>query len=48
MKQCYKYDTVVSFLSELGGSLGIWLGLSVLSLLQVGQIHHLSNLTVHF
>jgi hypothetical protein len=34
MEQCYKYETFVSFLSELGGSLGIWLGLSVLSLLQ--------------
>lgn len=35
MEQCYKYETFVQFLSELGGSLGIWLGLSVLSLLQV-------------
>lgn len=34
MEQCYKYESFVSFLSELGGSLGIWLGLSVLSLLQ--------------
>lgn len=36
MEQCYKYESFVSFLSELGGSLGIWLGLSVLSLLQGG------------
>lgn len=34
MEQSYKYKNFAAFLAELGGSLGIWLGLSVLSLLQ--------------
>lgn len=34
MEQKYKYESFASFLAEVGGSLGIWLGLSVLSLLQ--------------
>ncbi|KAI6176031.1 hypothetical protein M3Y97_00754600 [Aphelenchoides bicaudatus] len=44
MEQSYKYESFVSFLSELGGSLGIWLGLSVLSLLQ-GSVYVTEKVT---
>ncbi|KAI6187398.1 Del-6 [Aphelenchoides besseyi] len=41
---CYKYESFVSFVSELGGTLGIWLGLSVLTLLQ-GSVFVTEKLT---
>ncbi|KAI6200656.1 Del-6 [Aphelenchoides besseyi] len=44
MEQSYKYESFVSFVSELGGTLGIWLGLSVLTLLQ-GSVFVTEKLT---
>ncbi|VDN42106.1 unnamed protein product [Gongylonema pulchrum] len=39
--------TVTSFIAEIGGSIGVWLGLSVLSLIQVSQ-HSIQDLLLRY